>query len=592
MISKLLAQLIKHKFTAGILLLLVAGGGYWGYAKIFSNDGAVRYATAQVQNGTLIVSISGNGQVSASNQLDVKPKANGEITALYVKLGQEVGSGATLAVIDASDAERAVRDAETAFETAKLELDKLLEPLDELTLLQAENSLIQAKSSKKNSEYNLKKAYEDGFNTVANAFLDLPSLMVGLQDILYGTTLALGGQPNLSYYADSVKNYDEKILEYKDDASMAYQKARLSYDKNFQTYKSAGRFSDTKTVESLIDETYENTKNIAEAIKITNDLIQFYQDKLAERLLKPNTISNTHLSTLSSYTGKTNSTLSGLLSIKQTIQDSKDAIVSAERSIEEKELSLTKTKEGPDDLDIRAKKITIQQKEDAFITAKQTLSDHYVKSPFAGVIAKVNAKKGDSASASTIIATLITKQRIAEISLNEVDVSKVKAGQKVTITFDAIEGLSITGEVAEIDSVGVIAQGVVTYGVKIELDTEDERVKPSMSVSAAIITEVRQNALIVPNSAVKQQGDTAYVEIYVSDTQTPLKQNVQVGLSNDTSTEILSGLNEGERVVTQTINTSGAAQTQTQQNSSIRIPGITRGGGGGGPRGGGGGIRR
>ena len=75
MISKLLAQLIKRKFTTGIALVLIVGVGYFGYGKIFSNDGAIRYATAQVQNGTLIVSISGSGQVSASNQVDVKPKA-------------------------------------------------------------------------------------------------------------------------------------------------------------------------------------------------------------------------------------------------------------------------------------------------------------------------------------------------------------------------------------------------------------------------------------------------------------------------------------------------------------------------------------
>ena len=83
MISKLFAQLIKRKFTTGIALILIVGVGYFGYGKIFSNDGAVRYATAQVQNGTLIVSISGSGQVSASNQVDVKPKASGEITAVY-----------------------------------------------------------------------------------------------------------------------------------------------------------------------------------------------------------------------------------------------------------------------------------------------------------------------------------------------------------------------------------------------------------------------------------------------------------------------------------------------------------------------------
>src|SRR3989338_980809 len=109
MISKLFTQIKKRKFTSGIAFLLIAGIGYWGFGNLFSSNGAIRYATAQVQNGTLIVSISGSGQVSASNQVDVKPKASGEITAVYAKLGQEVGTGATLAAIDARDATRGSR---------------------------------------------------------------------------------------------------------------------------------------------------------------------------------------------------------------------------------------------------------------------------------------------------------------------------------------------------------------------------------------------------------------------------------------------------------------------------------------------------
>ncbi|KKU52580.1 MAG: hypothetical protein A3H69_05700 [Candidatus Sungbacteria bacterium RIFCSPLOWO2_02_FULL_47_9] len=576
--GNIIPKILARKVLSGFVLIMVLGVGYYAYTKYFTTTAATRYMTASAEKGTLIVSISGSGQVSVLSQVDMKSKASGEITGLYVALGQEVSAGTLLVAIDASDAKRAVRDAETSLETAKLELDKTLEPLDELTLLQSENSLTQAKESKKRAEDNLKKAYEDGFNSISNAFLELPSLMVGLQDILYGTTLAAGGQPNLSYYADSIKNYDEKALQYKNDTSSAYQEARLSYDKNFLDYKSISRFSNTKTIEALVDETYETTKSIAELVKRTNDFIQFYQDKLTERMLKPNPSSSTHLSSLVTYTGKTNSTLSSLLSIKRTIQDSKEAIVSAEQSIKEKELSLAKLKEGPDTLDIRAKKIAIQQREDALLTAGQALADHYVRAPFNGVIAKVSAKKGDAASAGMALVTLITKQKIAEVSLNEVDVAKVKVGQKTTLTFDAVSNLSITGSVAEIDAMGTVSQGVVTYSVKIGFDTQDERVKSSMSVSAAIITDVKPDVLLVPNSAVKTDALGKYVEVLNSGT-VPTRTNVETGLSNDTTSEITNGLKESDKVVTQTI--TSTTQTTTQ-NTGIRIPGLG-GGGGGGP---------
>ncbi|MDP2703639.1 MAG: efflux RND transporter periplasmic adaptor subunit [bacterium] len=595
MTSKIFRQLKKHKFTSGMLALFIIGSGYFAYGKIFDNDGAVRYATAQVQKGTLVISVSGSGQVSALNQVDVKPKVNGEITAVYVKLGQEVGARAILAAIDASDAERAVRDAETSLETAKLELDKMLEPIDELTLLQSENSLTQAKESKKNAEEDLETAHEDGFNAVANAFLDLPGVVTGLENMLFSASIAGTNQWGIDFYGDTTSP-----STYKTSTQTAYNLAKQKHDNAFTNYKATTRFAEKQAIENLISETTETTKTIAEAVKNANNLIQAYKARMLEQSRRPDASAETNLSLLNSYTSKVNSLVSNLISAEQKIESAKSAITSAERSIEERKLSLAKTKEGPDDLDVRAKKIVIQQKEDALTTARETLADHYVRAPFAGVIAKVIAKKGDSASAGTAVATLITKQKIAEISLNEIDVAKVKTGEKTTLTFDAVPDLTITGKVAEVDAVGTVSQGVVTYTVKISFDTEDERIKTAMSVSATIITEAKPNVLLVPNSAVKSRNERKYVEVpngkRVESTatanigggvvlkSTPLERRVKTGSSNDEFTEITSGLEEGDVIITRTIGPS-SAQTQTSQgqNSLFRVPGV---GGGSGPSGG------
>ncbi|MBI3335021.1 MAG: biotin/lipoyl-binding protein [Candidatus Portnoybacteria bacterium] len=459
MLSKLFAQIMRHKFAAGTVLLLVAGGGYFGYAKIFSTDGVVRYATAQVQKGTLVVSITGSGQVSASNQVDIKPKASGDIVYVGVKNGQEVKAGTLIAQIDSRDAQKAVRDAQANVESARLTLEKLRKPADALSILQAENSLAQAKDNatklklsqeieyqkaveaKQKAQDDLKKAYEDGFNTAANAFLDLPNIITGLQDILFGTSFN-ASQSNLYYYSDAVKSYDEKVNQYRDDANNGYQTARAAYDKNFDDYKSASRFSDTATIERLIDQTYDTSKNIAQAVKSAANLIQFYQDKLTERNLKPNALSNTHLSTLNTYTGKTNIHLLNLLSTKSTIQTDKETILNAERdisemnqnnplnitsaeqSIKEKEEFFAKLKAGPDALDIQSAELTIKQRKNAFLDAQEKLADYFIRPPFDGVAAKVNVKKGDSVSSGVVAATLITKQKLAEISLNEVDAGR------------------------------------------------------------------------------------------------------------------------------------------------------------------------
>jgi len=580
-------KIFQKKIIIPILLILVLAG-YFGYTKFLKKNGATRYVLAQVQKGTILVSVSGSGQISTEDQIDIKPKISGEVAEIFAEEGKEVKAGKLIVRLDDSDYQKAVRDAETALETAKLELDKLLEPPDELALLQAENALAQAKESKQKAQDNLEKAYEDGFNTVANAFLDLPTIMAGLQDILLGDDFSKI-QSNINYYTDTTKVYDERVFQYSQDAYDRYQNARKDYDQNFADYKSASRYSERNVIEALINQTYETTKAIAEAVKSANNLIQFYKDKLTERDLKPDPLADTHLSLLNNYTGKTNSHLLSLLSIKRTIEDSKDAITNADRSIEEKEKSLAKLKAGPDELDVRAKKIAIQQKEDNLLTAKENLAKCSIYAPFDGVISDVKVKKGDTVSSGTALATLITEQKIAEITLNEIDAAKVKVGQKATLTFDALPDLTLTGKVVEVETVGTVSQGVVSYGVKIALDTEEERIKPGMSVTADIIIDAKTDVLVLPNSAVKSQAGVYYVELVKADEklsqqllanvsgvilpESPTSQPVEVGLSNDTSTEIVSGLREGDIVVSSTI-TPTTQTNQTQRTQRFQIPGM------------------
>lgn len=554
-----------HKITSGIILVILALVGYWGYQRLTNTSGETHYVTATVEKGTVVASITGTGQVSASSQIDLKPKSAGDITYIGVLNGQEVKTGTLIAQLDARDAQKTVRDAEVNLESARLSYQKLIEPADALSTTQAENALSQATT-------NLAKAYDDGFNSVSNTFLDLPNVMTGLNDVLYGTTVSKSaGQDNVSAYGDMVKLYDENVLRFKDDAVRKYQAARKVYDQSYIDYRGATRFTDATSTETLINETYDTTKTIAEAVKSANDFLNFVKDRLAEQNKTIPAILVTHQSSLATHTSGTNSHLLDLLSIKNTITSSKYSIIENTQSRE-------KLRAGANTLDVQSSQITIKQRENALRDAQENLANYYVRALFDGTIAKLDVKKGDPVTSGTAVATLITKQQLAEISLNEVDVAKIKVGQKVTLTFDAVEGLNITGKVVEIDTVGTVTQGVVTYGVKIGFDTQDDRVKPGMSTSAAIITDVKQDVLMVPNNAIKTQGTGYYVELFdiplaqsqgsqgVPSSVAPRQQQVEIGLSNDTSTEIISGLKEGAQVVTRTVT---ATATQTQQAPSL-----------------------
>jgi len=579
--KKLFKFMLSHKLISFICLLAIIFGGYFGYKAISKKEEQVSYVTVAVQKGTLISSISGSGQVGASDQIDIKPKASDEVVGIFVTTGQEVKSGTLLIRLDTSDAQRAVQDAEIALETAQLQLEELLEPPDELTILQAENSLAKAKQSKQEAEDNIIEGYEDAYNAVADAFFDLPTLMTGLRDILYSEEIA-DAEPSVTQgnnitaliNSTSPTYYDDRVelQKFIDIAENNYKISRVKYNENFGNYRDASRYSEHDIIEALLEETLETLRAMAETVKGEINVLDFWVDYRSRKDLRTFSKVTGYQSDLKSYTSKTNSLLSSLLSIQRSFQSNRQVVLDAEYSIKEKELTLEDLKEGATDLEIRTKKIAIQQKENTLNTAKENLAGCYIYASFDGVVAEVSVKKGDSVSSSTKLLTIITKQEIAEITLNEIDIAKVKTGQKTTITFDAVEDLTITGDVVEVDTLGTTSQGVVTYDVKLAFDTQDERVKPGMSISVTIIIDAKQNVLMVPNSAIKYQGNVQYVQV-VTDANISSPQQVEIGISNDTHTEVISGLSEGDKVVTQT---TGSSQSSSNSNSR----GFSPGGGG------------
>lgn len=561
MISKKIAQIKKRKIIAGIALLLIAGVSYWSFGKIFSDDGAIRYASAQAQKGTLIVSISGSGQVSASNQLDIKPKVSGDIVYVGVKNGQEVKAGTLIAQLDARDTQKTVRDAEVSLENAKLALDKL--KLGQQQQLRGDT---------------LNKAHEEGMETLSSFYREFGAILNSVEDIFFGNDLS-DNMDNISYYVDYLLPYDQKspIPNSAKSLFSEVEKLRQQALVDFQIAERGSGDARSQAIKSgykLVIKTAQLIKLGEDAVKLVYDHLVFFDSSV---YIKWDIIESqyddlaTHASSIDVYIQK-------LLTVQNAVNNQRDALQNQP-------------------FDLRLQEITIKQRENALLDAKEKLADYYVRAPFDGVIAKMDAKKGDSVSSSNALATLITRQKLAEIPLNEVDVVQVKVGQKVTLTFDAVPELTITGQVAEMDVIGTASQGVVTYNVKIAFDTQDERVKPSMSVSASIITEVKSNVLLVPNSAVKSQGGMSYVEMVEGDDRNtalatnvsgailanfPRQQPVEIGTANDEFTEIVSGLNAGDIVVTRTIQPAAAQTTQTQQqNSSLRIPGLNTGGTGG-----------
>ena len=194
-----------------------------------------------------------------------------------------------------------------------------------------------------------------------------------------------------------------------------------------------------------------------------------------------------------------------------------------------------------------------------------------------GSVINSNASSQTSNVSNTKIANVKTDATpIVSISLTEIDVPKVTIGDKATITLDAYPDKTFTGKVVSIDTVGAVSSGVTTYPTVIKLDTDTTTILPNMAVSANIITTTKNDVLMVPTSSVQQNTDgTNYVQVMKNGVVSQV--TVETGLSSDTQTEIISGLSEGETVVTATINTATTSTTTT--TSVFSSFGGARGGG-------------
>ena len=578
-------KLLKKKSVIALIVIAAAVGGYYIYKNATKAPVTTRYVTAAAAKGTVSVSVSGTGQVASSNQVNINPQVGSTITSLPITVGQKVAAGDVIARLDQTNLQQTLRNDQASLDSAKLSLQKLQEPATALTLLQAQNALAQAQTSKQNAQTDLANAYVSGSTAVTNAFLDLPNIMTGLQDVLMGSE-ASRNQQNLDFYANSIRPYNTSSDDFRNKAFNSYQTAVTAYNKNFSDFKNITSASTNDQITSIINETSTTAVAIAEAIKDSASLVQLYNDMLTQNNVKPIALSTTQLNQLNNFTSTINSHLSSLSSVQQTILSSQNTITTSQQSIAEKQATIAQLAAGPDPLDIKSSQLNIEKAQNALLNDQQTLSYYTVRAPFAGSIAVLPVSLGQQVSSGTTLVTLIADQQVANVSLNETDVAKIKIGQKATLAFDAIDNLIITGEVSSIDLIGTVSQGVVSYNVKIVFDTQDDRIKAGMSVSAAIITNTDVDVLYVPNAAVKTQGTQAYVQVLKNGQ--PVRTNVVAGLANDTDTEITSGLNEGDEVVTQTIVSSAAKATTASATSVLggsALRGVAGGGGGAGFRG-------
>lgn len=218
-------------------------------------------------------------------------------------------------------------------------------------------------------------------------------------------------------------------------------------------------------------------------------------------------------------------------------------------------------------------------------------SSPIITAPIAGIVSNVGLVEGMVLNSSSSTDQATSSQRVAviqnesnpiiSVNLSEIDVPKVVIGQKATITLDSLPNKTFTGKIVTIDRIGMISSSVTNYPATIQLDIASPEVLPNMATTASIIIETKSDVLTVPSTAVQTQGGQSFVRVFRNGQEQQMP--VEVGISSDTDIEVISGLSEGDEVITGTVsNNSGQQRSTSVFSTGFGGGGLRSGGSGGG----------
>jgi RND family efflux transporter MFP subunit len=231
-------------------------------------------------------------------------------------------------------------------------------------------------------------------------------------------------------------------------------------------------------------------------------------------------------------------------------------IESAETSVRNKEISLDQANMSYEELmeplttsELQKLTTAVNQAKNNLEEVQDRIEEATLVSPIDGTVGNINGKEGSliSENSSESFATIINKDTLfVQVNVEENDINSIQKGQKAYVTFDAIDGLTMEGEVSFVSlTAGASNSGVVTYEVRVLLaSVGDTEVKEGMTAFVSFIMDEAKDVLQVPVAAVTNQDGAATVK-----EADGTYSQVVTGFTDGKMVEIVSGLAEGDKIV-------------------------------------------
>ncbi|MHB9025458.1 MAG: efflux RND transporter periplasmic adaptor subunit [Armatimonadota bacterium] len=552
-----------------VLVLVVAIAGVAAFVIVRRNgEKKPEIRTAAVERGAVTISVTANGVLQPLTTVDVKSNVGGQVTELAVDEGDRVHAGQLIARIDPADTLTALEQQQADLSAARAKVNQSVEQRD-LTNSQNRAAYTAAQEAVNAARQRLASAQETARvqPQLSDASIkQAESSLASAKATLEQTKSALIPQKLASAQAsfDQAKanaTYAEKDLGRQQSLLAKGFVSQGVVDAAQQRYAVAKAALETsrKQLDTVKDETAQDLRSAQARVDQAAAALRTAQANQSQDTLKQHDV------------------------------------VAAQAALKQAEAQLASAKAGLNQDRIRQGDITQAQSQmtrtaAAVKNAQTTLGYTTIIAPRAGVVIAKYVDVGSIIAAGrssvagtgagvSIVQIADTTRMFVQCDVDETDIAQIAVGQPVDITVDAYPNELFDGKVTKIAPQAKVNQNVTTITVTVEIDMPDTRLKPTMNASCEFITDRRVDVLLAPNEAIQETDDGATVQ--VMDGEKLVTRKVEVGLQGNDNSEIISGLKEGDKVVTSIIDPEAATPSGSsggQSRMGGRRPGMGMGG--------------
>lgn len=231
------------------------------------------------------------------------------------------------------------------------------------------------------------------------------------------------------------------------------------------------------------------------------------------------------------------------------IAQAQSALRQAQGQVVNAQNNLQKLLDGAKQEDVDIARAQVKQAQLSQLQAENSLANARIVAPFSGVVSQVNIKQGEqSANGQPAVVLTDLDSFHLKVLVDEIDVRQVAVGQPVRLSVDALPDAKITGKITKIASTAANVNNVVAYEVTIVPDPTEAPLRVGMSATAIVTTAEVDDVILVPNRYITLDRNTGKAYVYKVVNKQPVPQEVELGLRNDTQSQVIAGLNAGDEI--------------------------------------------